>query len=135
MYLPAFPVERMDRESKRRIAGVMMHMSKLRAINLCKLMWERIHISGMNKEEWLKMHPECKFGYYGCPLCCWVEQGESKMHGGQKVDGRIWCRDSKRICPLIQQYGKSCLQLGYRERLVGGAIPTAEWYKAVRELK
>jgi hypothetical protein len=108
---------------------VTKHMSKLRAINLCKLMWEKIELSGMNKEDWLELHPEVKFGEYGCSLCLWVDQGGS-FDGGQEVDDRVWCGGMKRICPLIQQYGKSCIQLGYQDY-----ESNADFYKAVRELK
>ena len=112
-----------------------MELTEKKAIQLCKEMWEQVELSGMGQDDWLKLHPELEYGQYGCPLCQWVQLGEEGWNIGQKVDNSLWCRDSQRVCPLIRQFGKSCVQLGYKERLFDAALPTAGFYKAIKELK
>lgn len=91
-------------------------MNLKEAIKECKELWKEIEESGKTKygflnspdgARWLAKH------YWGsCPLCEYANPA---------------CSD----CPLVIQYGKLCIELGFRD--CGESSP--EWFKAVRELK
>lgn len=93
-------------------------MTKREAIRECKKLWEKIERSGLSKYVFLGTKAGKKWvgkSYHSdCPLC--------EFAFG---DNRKGCYPN---CPLIQQYDKSCLELGYDSN-------SARFFEAVKGLK
>ncbi len=92
----------------------MNNITKREAVHECKKLWKAIEESGLTKYGFLNS-PEGQVWrnkhYIGnCPLCeCYN------------------CRS----CPLIIQYGKECIYLGFDDH----GPCDKEWFKAIRDLK
>jgi len=94
-------------------------MTKREYIRECKRLHKEIERSGLSKFGFLETPAGKKWwdkDYEAlCPLCEYTASKESD------------CDD----CPLVLQYGKDCLSLGYS----GLKISAPEWFEAVRNLK
>lgn len=99
-------------------------LSKNQAIRECKELWSEIEKSHLSKFRFMK-YPNSpiaqKVADYEvfCPLCEYVKQAfETDCSENQK-------------CPLQEQYGESCMGMGY----TGDLTDLTEWYSAVKGLK
>jgi hypothetical protein len=94
--------------------------TKIEYIRECKEIWRKIKASRLSKESWL-MTEDGKVYYnmylHDCPLC----------------DGyfRLGAMHNCPKCPLVEQYGKDCYDLGYNEDVV---CPE-EWFETIEGLK
>ena len=108
-------------------------MTRDEAIELCKDLWQAVQESGLTKEEFSPIAEidQCHWEN-DCPLCEWVHLGDGQGTGNKSAERvHLWCFDESRTCPLIQQYGLSCFELGYDET----KLPTQEWLDAIKGLK
>ena len=108
-------------------------MTREESIKLCKDLWQEIQKSGMTKEEYSEGAEidQCHWEN-NCPLCEWVHQGDG-LGDGNKIAEKVhlWCFAETRTCPLIEQYGLTCLELGYTDT----QVPAQEWLDAIKGLK
>jgi hypothetical protein len=92
---------------------------KQQAIRECKELWEEIDKSGLSKNAFLGTDNgekwRFKFYFCNCPLCEYDCQQRGKC-----------CK-----CPLMEQYGKSCGTLGFRE----SSTPSRKWLDAIKGLR
>ncbi len=100
-----------------------MRLTKKRAIQECKELWEAIAESGLSKmgffyteesEEWRKKDYQSD-----CPLCAYDAQ--------RHRIGITWCH----YCPLRTQYKNDCSSLGF----VMHRVPSTEWLDSIKGLK
>ena len=96
-------------------------MNRAEAVKLCKKFWVNIEESGVTKADYAD----------DCPLCQWVSEGKGYGRGNAVEGNILWCRGTRRVCPLIKQYHMTCIQLGFEYNKLS---PQA-WFDAIEGLK
>jgi len=116
----------------------MKRLTKNQAIRDCKEIWTYIYANHCNKigyEKGTGIDLDKKYGIHSCPLCSWVEHssllGTFVINPKFKGSTEIHCRHYKRVCPLVSQYKKDCLQLDF----AGTKYAKDAFYYAVMNLK
>lgn len=110
------------------------NLTENEAIKECKELWlgkNGIEESGLSKDDYIEKTESGNIlkekGYpYRCPLCKYT-------FGSMENAPYPWDIDIKNCseCPFVKQYGKVCIDLGFKEI----EIPTKEWLDIIRNLK
>ena len=95
-----------------------MKLTKKKAIEECKKLWEEIEASGLSKDDFLRTtggeYWIDKEYFSNCPLC----QHDSDFG-----------KDTCSACPLVKKYRKKCSKLGFHAN-----CHSTEFIEAVRGL-
>jgi hypothetical protein len=112
-------------------------MTQNEAIDACKEMWAAIKYSQMSKKEFLRSSHGNKYREadweYDCPLCDWVSKGNRYKVSHKRSS--LWCEeyDRSRRCPLVRQFHKTCVELGFDTSYCAGPQPK-EFFEVIENL-
>jgi hypothetical protein len=113
-----------------------MDLTEKQSIAKCKELWNNIETSGLSKNEYFNQHPDLKFQFScNCPLCDWVDEGEWQDDGDESP---FPCPNTKRVCPLLKQYHKTCYDLGFADENgieLSSIIPSKKFLDIIKNLK
>jgi hypothetical protein len=104
----------------------MLLLPKKEAIIYCKEIWADIKQSSVSKDEYFR-NEKSKYYLLGktflnfCPLC------EYTKYRAVVFKRYVVSCD---ICPLVQQYGLDCYELGFSH----SNLCSTNWYKAIEDL-
>lgn len=118
------------------------YLTEQEAIDECKDLWQRVLDNKESKWRFLQSELSTDKDLHwsqNCPLCHWVRQGvilgtEPDQYNIKTKDivPCLHCVECERICPLIRQYKKGCMELGYSEHKT--FRKNSKWINAVMNL-
>jgi len=95
-----------------------MKLTKQKAIKETKKLWDRIKELEMSKREFLRTFEGQDWSQryrYACPCCEFARRDEDNLEESFQKNWRDTCAVEGRVCPLVEQYGKNCYELGFED--------------------